>query len=157
MHWKLAEYFEAVLIQGGNPQTKLLVRQLRQEVTDHIQAEPTVFARQLPLLFSHIQTLLKLNTRQAAEVDSYSALLHAIHIVSTTGQLIFNHTQAFETFVEIFLYSLAVSLFEFVNLVKSMFSGSFQSFTTMGINFGPTYKLDAFLFKLESKASNDFS
>jgi hypothetical protein len=45
MHWKLAEYFEAVLTQAGTPQTKLLVRQLRQEVTEHIQNEPAVFAR----------------------------------------------------------------------------------------------------------------
>ncbi|KAI6190762.1 DUF3677 domain-containing protein [Aphelenchoides bicaudatus] len=107
MHWKLAEYFEAVLIQAANPKTKPLVRQLRQEVTEHIKNEPTVFSRQLPLLFNYVQTLLKLNTRQANEVDSYAALLHAIHVVSITGHGIFKHTQAFETFIEIFLNSMA--------------------------------------------------
>jgi hypothetical protein len=46
MHWKLAEYFEAVLVEKTEPEKRRpLVLKLRKEVTEYVKANPEVLAR----------------------------------------------------------------------------------------------------------------
>jgi hypothetical protein len=96
--------------------------------------------RQLPLLFSRVQKLLKLRGRQADALDSYSALLHAVNVVSTAGKCVFSNSEAFETFLELFFNSIVsfgslLEKFSFSNFHLT-FLGQNEPLTSMGINFG---------------------
>ncbi|KAI6192055.1 hypothetical protein M3Y97_00294600 [Aphelenchoides bicaudatus] len=114
MYWKISEYFETLQLVAKRPDdARPLVKKLCKELDEFVKDNPITLSRQLPILLNYIQILLNMNIQQAVKIDSYGALLHSISIVSSNSRCVFENTEAFETFLELFLNEIAISLFQY--------------------------------------------